>query len=49
LIAYIKKVQELGEEYFEGKESHSFGPLTCKEWNNMFFKHIDHHLNQFKV
>ena len=47
LIAYINKTQELGEAYFEGKESHSFGKLTKTEWNNMFYKHLDHHLNQF--
>lgn len=49
LIAHIKKTQELGEKHFDGKESHSFGPLTITEWNNMFYKHLDHHLGQFGV
>ncbi|WP_264537789.1 DUF1569 domain-containing protein [Flavobacterium sp. N1736] len=49
LIGYINRTQELGENYFEGKESHSFGRLTAKEWNNMFAKHLDHHLSQFGV
>ena len=49
LIGYIKKTQELGPEYFDGKESHSFGVLTLEEWNNMFYKHLDHHLSQFGV
>lgn len=49
LIDFIKKTQELGENHFEGKESHSFGVLTSKEWNNMFYKHLNHHLNQFGV
>lgn len=49
LIDYIKKTQELGAAHFEGKESHSFGKLTSVEWNNMFYKHIDHHLSQFRV
>lgn len=49
LIAYITKTQELGESYFDGKESHSFGKLTKKEWNNVFYKHLDHHLTQFGV
>ncbi|MFA9289732.1 MAG: DUF1569 domain-containing protein [Solirubrobacteraceae bacterium] len=49
LIAYIKKTQVLGENYFDKKESHSFGVLTAKEWNNLFSKHIDHHLTQFGV
>jgi hypothetical protein len=49
LINYIKKTQELGETHFEGKESHSFGNLSKTEWNNLFYKHIDHHLTQFGV
>ena len=47
LIQHIKKTQELGPAYFENKESHSFGILKATEWNNMFYKHIDHHLKQF--
>lgn len=47
LIDYITQVQELGESHFDGKASHSFGPLTKTEWNNMFYKHLDHHLRQF--
>ena len=49
LIDFITKTQQLGEQEFEGKESHSFGKLTAKEWNNLFYKHIDHHLRQFGV
>lgn len=49
LIDYIHKTQELGASYFDGKESHSFGPLSKTEWNNLFFKHLDHHLKQFGV
>jgi hypothetical protein len=49
LINYIIKTQELGEDTFEGKISHSFGKLSSKEWNNMFAKHLDHHLTQFSV
>lgn len=49
LIAYINKTQELGENHFDGKESHSFGVLSKEEWNNMFSKHLDHHLTQFGV
>lgn len=49
LVNYIKKTQELGEAFFDGKESHSFGPLNKTEWNNMFYKHLDHHLHQFGV
>ena len=46
---YIIKTQELGASQFEGKESHSFGKLNSKEWNNMFAKHLDHHFSQFGV
>ena len=49
LADYIKKAQSLGENHFDGKESHSFGKLTKQEWNIMFYKHLDHHLNQFGV
>ena len=49
LIAYLKKTQELGGDHFDNKDSHSFGVLTQSEWSNMFYKHLDHHLNQFGV
>jgi len=49
LITYIERTQNLGEQYFDGKESHSFGDLSLKEWNNMFYKHLNHHLTQFGV
>ena len=49
LINYIATTQELGESHFDGKESHSFGRLNKTEWNNMFYKHLDHHLSQFGV
>ena len=49
LIDYINRTQELGEAYFDGKESHSFGVLNKTEWNNMFVKHLDHHFKQFGV
>lgn len=49
LVAYIQKTQALGRTTFEGKDSHSFGILTANEWNNMFYKHLDHHLTQFGV
>ncbi len=49
LIAYIERTQQLGEQEFEQKESHSFGKLSAIEWNNMFYKHLNHHLSQFGV
>ena len=49
LCANLLKTQELGADYFNTKESHSFGKLTSQEWHNLFYKHIDHHLKQFAV
>ena len=49
LIKYLEQVATLGKEHFEGKESLSFGPMTAQEWNNLFYKHLDHHLTQFGV
>jgi len=49
LIEFIEKCYKQGESAFDGKESHSFGKLTKNEWNNMFSKHLDHHLRQFGV
>jgi hypothetical protein len=49
LMGYLIKTQELGEAYFDQKESHSFGKLSKTEWSNMFYKHLDHHLSQFGV
>lgn len=47
LVAYIRQVQELGADHFDGKESLSFGKLTKDEWNSMFYKHLDYHVGQF--
>jgi len=47
LVDFINQTQQLGANHFDNKASHSFGNLTKKEWNTMFYKHLDHHLNQF--
>lgn len=49
LIAFIQQVEKLGANYFENKESASLGKLNSYEWNNLFYKHLDHHLSQFGV
>ncbi len=49
LTDHLIKTQELGEAHFHNKESHSFGPLSKEEWNNLFYKHLNHHLVQFGV
>jgi hypothetical protein len=49
LIEYMNKTVEAGANHFDGKKSNSFGVLTVPEWNNQFYKHLDHHLTQFGV
>lgn len=49
LIDYVIRTQSLGGAHFDGKESLSVGRLSTREWNNMFYKHLDHHLTQFGV
>lgn len=49
LIGHINKTQQLGADFFDQKESVSFGRMSKTEWNNMFYKHLDHHLCQFGV
>ena len=47
LITYLNKFLSLGREHFEQLESHGFGPLSSEEWNTLFAKHLEHHLQQF--
>ena len=49
LVNYIRRTKDQGEQFFDGKESHSFGPLNLKEGNTLVYKHLDHHLSQFGV
>ena len=49
LIGNIQRVQQLGREAFEGKENLNFGKMPAQGWNNMFAKHLNHHLDQFGV
>ncbi len=49
LIGFIQRSYQDGAAFFDGKESFSFGKLNITEWNNMFYKHLDHHLTQFGV
>lgn len=49
LTTFVLRVQEDGSKIFEGKESSSFGKLSAQEWNNLFAKHLNHHLEQFSV
>lgn len=49
LIEDIKITKDKGASFFEGKENKSFGVMTAIEWNNMFYKHLDHHFKQFSI
>ena len=45
----LDQVLDDGESFFEGRESISFGAMNAVQWNNQFYKHIDHHFQQFGV
>jgi hypothetical protein len=49
LINYMKRIQVDGVEVLLPRDTKSFGKLTAEEWNTLFYKHLDHHLNQFAV
>ena len=49
LSAYVRRAHGEGAAAFDGRDSHSFGPLTADEWSALFVKHTDHHLRQFGV
>ena len=48
-IENINETEKKGSHYFEGKTSASMGKLTSVEWNNMFYKHTNHHFEQFGI
>ncbi len=47
LLAYMNRVVSMGEAQFEQMAHGAFGPLSAEEWNNLMYKHLDHHLRQF--
>ncbi|HIE46044.1 MAG TPA: DUF1569 domain-containing protein [Flavobacteriaceae bacterium] len=49
LIKYISITQANGIDILLPRKTKSFGKLTAQEWNNLFYKHLDHHLTQFGV
>lgn len=49
LVDHLNKTQELGNTHFDGMENPAFGNLTDTQWNTLFSKHLDHHLQQFGV
>lgn len=49
LKGLIQTIQEMGADKLASKPSLSLGKLSATEWNNLLYKHIDHHLQQFGV
>lgn len=49
LIAVINRYVTAGEHEFTKGPHPFFGKLTIDEWNELNYKHIDHHLMQFGV
>lgn len=47
LITNLNDALAKGESFFDGKNNVSFGPMSVSEWNNLFYKHLDHHFRQF--
>ncbi|MCF8319151.1 MAG: DUF1569 domain-containing protein [Sphingobacteriaceae bacterium] len=49
LLNYIHKCQQLGADDLVKQKHQSLGMLSAIEWNNLLYKHLDHHLRQFDV
>jgi Protein of unknown function (DUF1569) len=49
LGAFIRAVHGQGAAAFEGRLHVAYGPLTARQWSNLLWKHLDHHLRQFGV
>lgn len=47
LVACIRDWHGKGADAYEGRLHASFGVLTAREWSNLLYKHLDHHLRQF--
>jgi hypothetical protein len=49
LINNLQKAVKVGEKFFDAKDHPGFGVMSTQEWNNFYYKHLDHHLTQFGV
>jgi hypothetical protein len=49
LVENVNNLVKKGENYFDLKDHPGFGVMTKQEWNNFYYKHLDHHLTQFGV
>lgn len=48
-ISNVKDTETKGVAYFEGRNNQAFGQLTAQQWSNQFYKHIEHHFEQFSL
>ncbi len=49
LLDYMSKIQTMGPDELVKIPSALLGKLTAIQWNNLLYKHLDHHLRQFGV
>jgi len=49
LIKLFKQFYNNGSDYFENKNHPFFGKLTASQWNELMYKHLNHHLSQFSA
>ncbi len=47
LISLVQKFEKAGPDGLTKKPHPFFGKLTSTEWDNLMYKHLDHHLRQF--
>jgi uncharacterized protein DUF1569 len=49
LIAKIKSFSDEGPQVIKTHKHPFFGPMSNEDWDNLQWKHLDHHLRQFGV
>jgi hypothetical protein len=49
LITKVKRFAEEGTECIKVEKHPFFGKMTFEEWDNLQWKHLNHHLKQFDV
>jgi hypothetical protein len=47
LIALVERFDAEGAKVLSKQPHPFFGPLTTEEWDQLQYKHLDHHLRQF--
>jgi len=49
LISNVKRFDEAGPDYITKNPHPFFGKISIGDWDNLMWKHLDHHLRQFGV